>query len=117
MKKAVIIRPDFTTETVAFADTETIRDAVGGYIEAVYSGARMSLWCNEEGKLTGLAVNPAATALWWLVRPAMIRHDILVGPVLVAGGATAEGETLGLDDHQCELVNRHVSLRRTGARR
>ena len=36
---------------------ETFKDAVGGYIEAVYLNRGVVLWCNEEGKLIGLETN------------------------------------------------------------
>jgi hypothetical protein len=36
---------------------ETLSQAVGGYIEAVYLDKGVILWCNEEGKLNGLPFN------------------------------------------------------------
>jgi hypothetical protein len=36
---------------------ETLRDAVGGFIEAVYCENKVILWVNEEGKLIGLPTN------------------------------------------------------------
>ena len=36
---------------------ETLRDAVGGYIEAVYLEHGVVLWVNEEGKIIGLPNN------------------------------------------------------------
>lgn len=104
MKKAVIIHPDSRTEVVDFAGYETIKDAVGGWIEAAFSNPGLTIWCAEEGKIRGLPMNAAATRLWWLLSPAMIGHDVLVGSVLVTGGTDSEGETLGLSDEQCDNV-------------
>jgi hypothetical protein len=86
--KAIIIHADTRTETVEFGGgCETIRDAVSGLIEAAHSGTDMTIWCNDEGKLEALPINPAATSLWWKVNPAMVDQDVIVGPALVAGAA------------------------------
>ena len=110
--KAVIIHPGISVETVEFCGYQTIWDAVGGLIEAAHASPDLTIWCNEEGKLKGLPVNLAATSLWWTINPPMRGRDVLAGPVLVTGGASPEGDTLGLTDEQCELVERYVSLAR-----
>lgn len=99
--KAIIIRPD-AVETVEFVGYQTIKAAVGGWIEAAHTGSDITLWCNEEGKLHGLPYNASATMLWRLLNPAVC--DVLVGPVLVTGGATPAGETLGLNDEKIERI-------------
>lgn len=111
MTKAVIIYTNTRTEIVEFGGGyQTIRNAVGGLIEAAHSGTDMTIWCNEEGKLRGLPINPAATSLWWKVNPAMVDQDVIVGPALVTGSATPEGETLGITDEQCQLVEDYAAL-------
>jgi hypothetical protein len=42
------------------------------------------MWCNEEGKLTGLPVNPVATAMWTRY---FGETDVIVGNVVFTGGA------------------------------
>lgn len=36
---------------------ESMQGIVGGYIEPVSVGNGLTLWCNEEGKVTGLPLN------------------------------------------------------------
>ena len=43
---------------------ENLQAAVGGLIQAIDLAPELTMWCNDEGKLMGLPVNPVATALW-----------------------------------------------------
>lgn len=85
-----------------FVSYETLSNAVGGMIEAVTLPSGITLWVNEEGKLNGLPVNKVATNL--MTRAFGQQFDILVGNVIVTGGADDEGETLGLTDEQLEML-------------
>lgn len=99
MAKALIIKTDGTHEVKNFIvgdSYELIRDGVGGWIECVslpYLNADM--WVNEEGKLNGLPFNHIGTALW--VGEYGLT-DIIVGDIVVTGGADEEGNTVGLTD-------------------
>lgn len=67
---------------------DPLQDAVGGYIETVprfdkYEGERCITFCNEEGKLEGLAVNARATKLW---ADQGVTHDILLGDIVILTG-------------------------------
>jgi hypothetical protein len=108
--KAIIVQPDGSYETIQCTDSyQTIKHAVGGWLEAVSStDDTLTFWCNEEGKLKGLQPNPAATYLWWAAAPHMTKQDILVGPVVMTGGADPHGETLGLTDEQVSLIEGYL---------
>jgi hypothetical protein len=74
-------------------ELEQLRDAVGGFIEAVpyfeWFGTRKCVaFCNEEGKLDGLPVNTVATYLWRATTPNM--SDVLVGNIVIVGYDTEE---------------------------
>lgn len=94
--QALIIKTDGTTEIVDyFTDNEydMLRDAVGGYIEAVTMPDSI-LWVNEEGKIHGLPVNTRATAYFQ-------QHfgpcDIIVGNAVITGREDDLGNCSTLD--------------------
>ncbi len=63
---------------------------VGGYIERVpewdsHTGIPCSVYCNEEGKLHGLPMNPRATGFWWAHMGQRV-DDVLVGNVVMCAG-------------------------------
>lgn len=104
--KALLISTDNLVEveqdTDEFVSYATLSRAVGGMIEAVTLPNGLTLWVNEEGKLDGLPVNEYATRLFVSAYGAV---DIIVGNVIITGGADENGETLGLTDKQvAELV-------------
>lgn len=90
---------EFTEET----SYDTIRNAVGGYIECIClpSSKGIEMWVNEEGKLLNLDQNPTGTALWNDNYDAL---DVTVGNIIITGGTDDEGETLGLTDEQITFV-------------
>jgi len=90
---------DFTTET----SYQTIRDAVGGYIECVYlPSLNVEMWVNEEGKLVDAPIqNPMGTALW---TDNYGETDVTVGDIIFTGGTDSEGNTLGLSDEQLNAL-------------
>lgn len=72
---------------------EDLQSRVGGYIEAVpgfsrffdYDGPTPCVaFCDEEGKIKGLPVNPFATEFWRADRPG--GGDVLVGMVVIVTG-------------------------------
>jgi hypothetical protein len=73
-----------------------LQDAVGGLIEAVphwrmYNGERCVAFCNEEGKIRGLAPNKQATTLWYKM---VVPEDYLVGDIIIVQGDKAFMEAL-----------------------
>lgn len=87
---------------------ENLQEAVGGLIQAVDLSSNLTMWCNEEGKLNGLPVNPVATAMWTRY---FGETDVIVGNVVFTGGSDEEGETTGLLNEDCgeieKLCNRY----------
>lgn len=73
-----------------------LRDAVGGFIEAVdfsCGDKTYTLWVNEEGKIYGLPANQGAT---FLVKDSIAMFDYIAGDAVITGGTGDEGETLSL---------------------
>ena len=104
------------TRTVPFnsaTEYDVLRKAVKGYIEVVklfipkglYHTERqiLSLWCNEEGKLNGLAVNSRACRL---VRSysRLRSDDNLHGNVIITGGVDDTGDSLGLTEEDLAML-------------
>jgi len=104
MKKALhikttgeVIELDITADSLT-----TLQTAVGGWVQAIDIATDMTMWCNEEGKLTGLPHNPFAQFMW---DKAFGAHtDYIVGDIVLTGGTDEEGETLGLTDEQTAIV-------------
>jgi hypothetical protein len=92
---------------------ETLREAVGGYIERVSvmtpefpqedapPPTVIDLWVNEEGLLRGLPENPLVTAL---AQACGWPGDLLVGDCIITSGVSEDGETRPLDDLQMAVV-------------
>lgn len=84
-----------------------LQKAVGGCVEAINLANDMTIWCNEEGKLNGLPHNPYAQYLW---DAAFGQHtDYIVGDIVLTGGVDEDGETIGLDEWQVEVIGRVIS--------
>jgi hypothetical protein len=82
-----------TAVQVSTTSVQQLQEYVGGYLEAQYDEPRTVIfWINEDGKNLGLPVNELATAYWWLVNPAFINHDMLVGNVVITGGPDRNGD-------------------------
>lgn len=95
--RALRIDIDGTTEVLDFTretEYETIRQGIGGgYIESFpTSDPRVLGWCDEEGKLKGLAYNPLATRL----ADGLMAGDFIAGTAVFTGEADAEGYVKGL---------------------
>ncbi|MGP5220426.1 DUF3846 domain-containing protein [Arthrobacter rhombi] len=67
----------------------TLKNLVGGYIEAVTRNGAVACM-HEEGKLVGLQANPRATA-FMLDQRMIFAFDLVVGDVIILG-TNAEGE-------------------------
>jgi hypothetical protein len=92
MKALVITSTGVTTVEDITPDLDTLQSLVGGYIEAAPTDGSVTVYVNEEGKVTGLPVNPEATRLYYKLAPFMEGHDILVGTVVILGPVDDEGE-------------------------
>lgn len=110
MAKALIIRTDGSHQVKDFAEGKSynlLRESVGGWIECVaLPNLDIDMWVNEEGKLNGLAPNTIGTMLW------ITQYgytDLIVGDIVLTGGADSEGTTLGLTDEQLESLLDFVS--------
>ena len=58
---AVHVATDATVTILADASYETIRDGVGGWIEAAPTDGSIVIWVNEEGKIDRLPTTRSAT--------------------------------------------------------
>lgn len=81
---------------------QTLQTAVGGWVQAIDLASDLSMWCNEEGKLTGLPHNPYAQFMWDKVFGA--HTDYLVGDIVLTGGTDDEGDTIGLTQEQVDII-------------
>jgi hypothetical protein len=113
MKKFAVIKVDGSMD---FHDVDPEKEydflsgSVGGWIQSVSLSNQLEgfdLYCNEEGKLNGLPVNWTATYLWEL---SYGKTDVLVGDVVLTGGADDEGETLGLSQEQMDRLTNLLVL-------
>lgn len=97
---AIRIDTDGTVTGLPDANYETLRDAVGGLIEAAPTDDSLTLWVNEEGKINGLPLNPLGHCLWAEVDVyGCIRAgDWLAGPCVVTGPADDDGNATALPD-------------------
>ena len=104
--KAVRINTNGDKSIVEFTNEScynTLSEAVGGLIECVTLRDKVGvpdMWLNENGKGMGLDQNPTATALWVDMYDIT---DVIMGDVIITGGADDEGYTLGLSDEQVEF--------------
>jgi hypothetical protein len=73
----------------------TIRDGVGGLLEAVGLEDAYTLYLHEEGKLIGLPVNETATQL---TRGVLSMWDIVVGDCVIVGPPDDEGAETSVSD-------------------
>lgn len=59
---------------------EELQEFVGGHIEIVFFDDKTCMVCNEEGKLNGLPINLAATAIYQIKKDF---EDMIMGDVLI----------------------------------
>ena len=102
-----IVIPHDNTKALQRAEFESLADyqtAVGGYIEIVrVHDHPLVIVANEEGKLRRLPVNRRATCLWWLLNPAGLGGDVLVGDVIILG-SDQDGEMGSTPDKLFSLL-------------
>jgi hypothetical protein len=81
-----------------------LQEQVGGLVQVIDLVGELegvSLWVNEEGKMYGLPINESATHLW---EKSYGKTDVIVGNVVITGGADNAGETMPLTDGQVEMI-------------
>ena len=108
--KALHIKMTGQVQVISFEnDTcyQVLSQGVGGYIECVALSEQMDLWCNEEGKNEGLALNLLATRLF---QEAHGRIDYIAGDAVITGGIDDDGNSLGLTDEQISEVTSYLVL-------
>lgn len=110
MDKIISITSDNVIEIkeVESIQYDTISTAVNGMIEVVSLNQDIDMWVNEEGKLIGLEPNTIATLIWNEVFP---NKDVIMGNVLITGGADNAGNTTGLTE---ESINDIMHLIQEG---
>lgn len=83
---------------------EIVRNAVGGYVEALRLSDTCTLWLNEEGKLNELEPN------FILTDRAGNQVDFVVGDVIFTG-VDEEGYTVSLSKEDIELIQERFTDR------
>jgi len=112
MQNVLIIKTDGTmsiAETDLTDGLEFLQGVVGGWVQVVGLPAEsnetesVALWLNEEGKFSGLEYNSLASYLW---ERSYGMTDVIMGDVVLTGGADEDGESVGLSDAQLsDLTN------------
>jgi hypothetical protein len=88
--KALLVPVEGAVETIDVEQTlDVLQGLVGGDIELLSWRDDAVCIINERGKELGLAENVSAT---FLVGPVLQRGDFIVGPMVIAGGYTVDGE-------------------------
>lgn len=82
---------------------EVLRDAVGGYIEAVDITDRLTMWVNEEGKLTESPIRNTVGQMYF-DKAFGAGRDTIVGDIIFTGGVDDEGDTIGLTEDQVKSI-------------
>lgn len=85
-------------------DLATLKELVGGYIEAAPTNGDVTVYVNEEGKINGLPPNTPATFFWWSLAPFMKGHDVISGPAVILGPADDEGDETPVPDQVIALL-------------
>lgn len=72
---------------------DELNSALKGWIEAIPTDNRVTIWCNEEGKINNLPDNLLATHFWTLVDSfgCVRAGDWICGPAVVQGPPDEEG--------------------------
>jgi hypothetical protein len=99
-KTAVIIRTNHVIEVIDIEKDglDKLQAAVGGYVEAIDLSESVTMWLNEEGKLTGLPHNLLGQMHW--DKAFGPDTDTVMGDVVFTGGVDGEGDTVGLTERQ-----------------
>jgi hypothetical protein len=103
MERVIHISTDNKIEVMEVEQIEydTLYEAVNGLVELVSINEDIDMWLNEEGKVNGLEPNIIASLLYNKVFP---NFDVIMGDVVITGGADDEGNTVGLSDQSIQDV-------------
>lgn len=113
MKKFAVIRTTGAVELHEVseeAESDFLTEAVGGWFQCVPLERNLRgfyLWCNEEGKLEDLPINPVATGLWII---SYGPTDTICGDVVITGGVDGNGDTLGLSEAEIDKLEKFLEL-------
>jgi hypothetical protein len=102
--KALVLTAEGEIKELDGISLQALQSAVGGWVQAVDLSADLTMWLNEEGKLTGLPHNPTAQKLW--DKTFWAGSDFVVGDVVLTGGTDKEGATLPLGDDTAQRVRK-----------
>lgn len=104
MLRIIVVEPnELPYEQTIDGELESMQAIVGGYIEAVQLGNRITLVCNEEGKLNNLTPNR------------MVGGDIIVGTFFLTKTDYSNGEFINLSDEEVAfLIDDFSKLNITG---
>jgi hypothetical protein len=98
MIKVVIVEPRKEPyEKMIDGELESMQKIVGGYIEFVPFFGDLCIFCNEEGKLTGLPPN----------RP--LNSDVILVGTFFVSKSDAEGESISLTDDDVAFVKKYYA--------
>lgn len=79
------------------ADYEDLQRLVGGAVQMLSLSRSTDLYLDEEGKVRGLPVNPAANKVVFLANPGLHHEDFICGPAALVGSRDAAGRVDGLE--------------------
>lgn len=86
MVRALIVPVEGPVEAKEIeGDLNSVKRIVGGWIEIVSGPGRWHLYCNEEGKIMGLAPNYRANDLAQALGAYLNPFDLIVGDVVFLG--------------------------------
>lgn len=105
MTTALVLKATGEVETIEDVTLTALQSAVGGWVQAIdleLQPTTVTMWLNEEGKLTGLPHNTTAQKLW--DKAFWVGSDFVVGDVVITGTAGDEGETLPLGDDMAKRI-------------
>ncbi len=102
--KALVLTATGEVKELDGITLQDLQSAVGGWVQAIDLADDLTMWLNEEGKLTGLPHNTTAQKLW--DKTFWVGSDFVVGDVVLTGGTDEEGATLPLGDDTAQRVRK-----------
>ncbi len=102
------IDPDGSVNPLPDVAYETIRDAVGGWIEVAPTSGDLTVWVDEDGKTRGLPWNPLGHALWaeFDIDGCVRGGDWMAGPCVVTGPPDRNGDTTPVPEFVSDVIRR-----------
>ena len=85
---------------VRINDYKDLQKMIGGFFQIVPINDKLTLYCDEEGKLKELEAN-----LLWLDNGSIV--DVLVGPVILLGPVDSEGNHTDATPKILKQLERH----------